>query len=283
MKLSITELDITVTRRIIATFLVICAALSLTGCGDTKRSATPTPASASPTPSTSAMSAPVAAVNGTTITDIEIRDMMSRGMDRAAAVDQRITQTVMANAAATEFAGDATTVLNAARTDILAQLYVNRKAEALRKAVTEKEISSFYEKNLTQDEFRRFKLKFVIAKDAKDGQTIYETLTKNPGSSEGKAALERFQYLNKAGDNFQLAQEVPYGIGNVLKKMKAGDLIQPLLVREGILIVKIEEIKEGDRPELSKVSAEIRASLASQKLNEEVQQLRKAAKIELKG
>lgn len=268
------------TGRIIATTLVIGATLFVTGCWDTKTPAAPAAAAAS---TTSALSAPVATVNGSTIADIEIRDMMGRGMDRAAAVDQRITQTVMANAAATEFASDATTVLNAARTDILAQLYVNRKADLLRKAVTEKEIASFYEKNLTQDEFRKFKLKFVIAKDAKDGQAIYETLTKTPGSPEGKAALERFQYLNKAGDNFQLAQEVPYGIGNVLKKMKAGDLIQPLLVREGILIVKIEEIKEGERPDLAKVSADIRSSLASQKLNEEVQQLRKAAKIELKG
>ena len=230
-----------------------------------------------------ALITPVATINGVAITDLEVRDLVSKGMERASAIDQRITQTVMANAASLEFPKTAEVVLNAAKTDILAQLYVNQKSELLRSKVTDKEIADFYAKNMTAEEFRKYRLKFVIAKDAKDGQDIYEAITKNPDSAESKNELERFQFLNKSGDNYQAAQEIPYGIGSVVKKMKAGELVQPLLVREGILIVKIDDIKEGVRPELAKVTPDIRASLASQKMIEEVQKLRKASKIELKS
>jgi parvulin-like peptidyl-prolyl isomerase len=224
----------------------------------------------------------VAIVNGSPIAQMEIEAIVAQGAGRAAAIDQRITQVVMAGAAEKQFAADSARALNAGRTQLLAQMFAERRITQLRAAVTEPEIASYYEKNLSADEFRRFKLKFLIAKDAPEAQALYAALT-TPASPDAKAASERLQYLSKNADGYLLAPEIPYGIGNVVKKMKAGELLQPILVREGILIVKIEDIREGERPPLTKVAQDIRALLANQKMAEEIQQLRKAAKIELKG
>ncbi|MFD2274154.1 peptidylprolyl isomerase [Undibacterium arcticum] len=51
----------------------------------------------------------------------------------------------------------------------------------------------------------------------------------------------------------------------MLKKMKAGDLLQPVVIREGVLVAMVEEIKEMPKPGLETVKEEIRNYLVMQK------------------
>ena len=68
-----------------------------------------------------------------------------------------------------------------------------------------------------------------------------------------------------------------------MKKMKAGDVLPPTVIREGVLVALVEDTKDLPKPSLEKVREDIRTYLVSDRLSQEIQSLRKEAKIELKG
>lgn len=225
----------------------------------------------------------VATVNGRPIYEFEMTPMLQNGIDRSIALDRRITQSVIASAAEKEYSKDAQIALDAARSDILAQIYAKKKSDAVRAAITDKEIATFYDKNVTAEDARQLKVRNYITADAREAQTLFETISKTPNSKEAKDVIAKMAYLKTDGEHFIGVNEVPYNLGQVVKKMKAGDVMQPVVIREGVLLMYLEEIKEVPRPTLEKVKAEIQNYLVTEKLGQDVQTLRKAAKIELKS
>lgn len=222
----------------------------------------------------------IALVNDRPVYEFEIVPLMQNGVDRSIALDRRITQSVIATAAEKQYAKEAQAALDAARSDILAQIYARKKTEAVRAAVTDKDITAFYEKNVTDEDSRKFKLRSYMTADAREAQTMYEALVKDPYSKE---VLPKLQYMKPGEDHFAGVQEVPYGLGQTIKKMKAGETMQPVVTREGVLVLYIEQVKDLPKPTLEKVKEEIRNYLVNERLGEEIQTLRKAARIELKG
>lgn len=225
----------------------------------------------------------LATVNGQPIRESQIRPLQQRGMDRTVALDRIITQAVLAQAAEKSYAAEAQIALASVHNDILSQLYTSKRTMALRDEVSEKDIAAFYEKNVTAEQGRLLKVKAYITPDAKDAQLVYQQASGPKDAKETKDAIAKMQYLSKDGEHFMAIQDLPYNLGQVVKKMKAGDVLQPVVLREGILVAMLEEFKDQPRPPLEKVREDIRAFLVNEKIEKEVQSLRKGSKIELKS
>ncbi|SMP72663.1 peptidylprolyl isomerase [Noviherbaspirillum suwonense] len=225
----------------------------------------------------------VASVNGHGIAEAALVPMLQNGLDRTNALDRRITLEVVSQAAERQFAGEAKAAIEAARADILFQLYAAKRTAALRSAVTDADIAAVYETKITAEDSRLMKVRVFVTSDAKDAQMTYEAVSARKTSQEGKEALAKFSYIKKDGDHFIAMPEIPYNLGQVLKRMKTGEALAPTVVREGVLVAFVEETKDVPKPSLDKVKEEIRTYLINDRLSQEIQSLRKEAKIELKG
>lgn len=225
----------------------------------------------------------IATVNGQAVRADELIPFLQNGVERAAALDRRITQVVLAQKAASSYPDDAQAALDNARTNILSQIYANKRQAVMQAEVTDKEIQAFYDKNVTDDMSKLVKVKVYVTSDAKDAQLFYQHATGPKDDAATKEALAKMQYMAKDGEHFVSVAEVPYNLGQVMKKMKAGDILQPVVIREGVLIAMLEDVKAQVKPSLAKLTNEIRNILINQKVEVEVQALRKAAKIELKS
>lgn len=225
----------------------------------------------------------VAIVNNEPIYQAELMALVQSGVDRSNAIDRRISQVVMSQQAIKEYGDDAKAALAAVKNDVTSQLYISKKQAEYLKLVSDKDIAEFYEKNLQPELFKRVKVKAYLSVDAKDAQSIYEQVKSAEGKKLSDDVSAKFQYLNKEGDHFMGVGQLPYNLGQVFKKMKTGDVMQPVVIREGILVAFLEEAKDQDRPPLEKVKDEIRQQLVAQRLDKDIQQLRTSAKIELKS
>lgn len=226
----------------------------------------------------------LATVDNHQITEAELAPMLQQGVPRETALDRRITQSVIAMAAEAEYGEEAKILLAANRNDILYQLYLSKRTEALRKSITEAEIKAFYDKNVKDEDFKQVALKIFLTSDAREAQTLYETMARaSAAKGDMAAASAKMTYLQKEGDHFVALQAVPYNLGQVIKKMNQGDVLQPIVVREGVLVTYIEAFKNSPKPPLDKSKDEIRQLIMQERLSAEVMGLRKAASINLKG
>ena len=225
----------------------------------------------------------IATVNGTAIRQADLLPLMQNGLDKTNALDRRISQIVLAQQAESKYASEAKAAIDSVKNDVLAQIYVNKRSEALKTEISDKEISEFYEKNITPDLFKQMKVKFKLFSDAKEAQTFYELINAKKNDRETADALAKLEYLSKQGDHFAAIQELPYNMGQVFKDKKNGDVLQPVVIREGVLVSMLEEVRQQERPGIDKLKEQIRMQILSSKIDGEVQALRKTAKIELKS
>lgn len=225
----------------------------------------------------------IAMVNGHGIAESALVPMLQNGLDRMNALDRRITLEVVSQAAEKQFASEAKAAIEAARADILFQLYAAKRTATLRAAITDADIAAVYGTKINAEDSRLMKVRVFVTSDAKDAQTTYEAVTTKKASQEGKDALAKFSYIKKEGDHFVPVAEMPYNLGQILKKLKSGDALVPTVIREGVLVAFVEETKDVPKPSLDKVREDIRTYLVNDRLSQEIQSLRKEAKIELKG
>lgn len=225
----------------------------------------------------------LASVNGRVVTESSLLPMLQNGLDRTNALDRRITLEVVSQTAEKAYAAEAKAALDAARGDILFQLYAAKRTAAIRSAITERDIAEIYETKLSAEDARQLKVRFFVTSDAREAQAAFEAVSARKSSPEGKDALNKFAYIKKDGDHFVAAPEIPYNLGLMMKKMKAGDVLPPTVIREGVLVALVEDTKDLPKPSLEKVREDIRTYLVSDRLSQEIQSLRKEAKIELKG
>jgi parvulin-like peptidyl-prolyl isomerase len=227
----------------------------------------------------------VATVDGYNITEAELVPMMQQGVDRAIVLDRRITQSAIAKTAEKTYDKEAKVLLAANRNDILYQLYLSKRTEALKKEITDSDILSFYNKNVKDEDYKKTSLKIFLTDNAKDGQVFYESLIAASKSKEKNmdVATAKMTYLQKTGDHLLAYQSIPYNLGQVIKKMKAGDILEPIVVREGVLVVYVESIVDSAKPKLDAVKEEIKSLILNERLGVEILSIRKNASIQLKG
>lgn len=218
----------------------------------------------------------VAKVNGKSVTEGEILGVVQAGVDRAIVIDRYINKVLAAEMGRERYNKEAASVIQAAEREVLSTLYTTRRMEELRKAVREDEIQSFYDKNVLDENFKLWKVSYYLSGDTGD---IHHTLA---AMKEGDPkALSQLKPLVETGDGFAATSLLPYNLGRVVNKMKKGEFSDALQMRNGLLILRVDDMKQIDKPKLDAVRNEIIENIALQKFNLELEQARKQAKVEL--
>ncbi|EGF30591.1 hypothetical protein IMCC9480_1205 [Oxalobacteraceae bacterium IMCC9480] len=220
----------------------------------------------------------VAVVDGAEIAEAELLPFLNAGLDKAVAVDRAINKVVAANSADKLYRQAAKTAMQSARNEVLASVFINQRSLEVRNSVTEKDVKTFYETRVKEEDFTTFKLKFFVSVDGKEAQDVFDGV----GRGE-KEAMAKLTWVRKDGEHYMTAAEVPYGLGVAVKKLKAGQRLQPVTVREGALVLYVDDVKTNPKPELAKVESEIKDLLVAERFNEDMKARRAAAKIELRS
>ena len=220
----------------------------------------------------------VATVDGVQITEAELLPFLNAGMDKAIAVDRAINKVVAANSADKLYKQVSKSAMQSAKNEILANVFVSERSQEVRNGVTDADLKAFYQERVKVEDFTAFRLRFFVSVDGKEAQEVFDGV----GRGE-KDAMARLAFVKKDGDHYMNAAEVPYGLGAAVKKLKAGERLQPLTVREGILVLYVDDVKANPKPEFSKVQAEIKDLIVAERFNADIKARREAAKIELRS
>lgn len=223
----------------------------------------------------------VAFVNGEKVGILEIAPFVNQGLDRAVAIDRYINKVLTAQMAEGEYGEQATQALKAAEREILSNLYIRNKTEELEKSISDKEIKDFYESNVKAEDYAQYKINFYLTQDFNDARLVQDAAKKGQ-----QDAVKKFEPLIKdeAGkEQFAPAFSLPYDLGNVVKTLKKGEYTQPLVLRNGIFIFQVTDIKEGEVPTLEQTTGQIKNILVQRKLNNILLEERKNAQIKLNG
>jgi len=218
----------------------------------------------------------VASINGMKITEMELGGMLQSGVDRAIVIDRYINKVVAAERGREMYVEEAKAALRAAEREVLSTLYTTKRMEELRKAVSDDDVKAYYDANVLDQNFQQWKVSYYLSNDQNDVQQTLEKLKKGD-----KDALDQLKPLVEQGDSYAVAQAMPYNLGRVVSKMKKGEFSEVLRLRNGFLVLKIEDSKQLKKPTLEELKQDIVQALALEKFNAELEQARRQAKVEL--
>jgi hypothetical protein len=255
--------------------VITAVAMSITSLGGGK-TATPGVADARP----DAGRTVVATVNGQAIYEAEIIPLMGQ-MAKAVAIDGYINKVLAAQAgkANTKWGDEAAGRVQAAEREVLSAMYFEKSSAEINAGITEADIQTYYDRNISDEMFNEYGASYVIYADmdsatngAKSLASVDQGETKN---------LKKFQ-TQDGKDAMFAAGQFPYDMGRVIEGMKVGDVSQPLATRNGYFVIKLDKKNAGKKPELKIVKAKVIQTIASQRLSTNVAKLRSSAKIELR-
>lgn len=222
----------------------------------------------------------LATVNGNAITELDIANMVSGGLDKANALDRAINREIAATLGRRDFGAEVKAATAAAEREIAANVYASNRMKALLDGVTEADIKQRYDTLVKDADFNGYKLMFALFVSQEDARGAIEAY--KAGKPE---AIKAFQPV-VAGKNgeamFVSRNDVPYNLGVFVAKLKEGEFTTPVLVRNGYIVLQAKEIKTNPKPTLEAVKDSLRASIADEKLAKELSEARKAATVALK-
>ncbi|HEX4855804.1 MAG TPA: peptidylprolyl isomerase [Limnobacter sp.] len=218
----------------------------------------------------------VVTINGLKITEHELAGLLQSGVDRAIVIDRYINKVVAAERGRELYAEEAIAALRAAEREVLATLYTTRRMDELRKTVSDADVKAYYDANVLDQNFQQWKVSYYLATDRDD---VVETLARMKKGD--RDALAELKPLVENSDGFAPAQGLPYNLGRVVGKMKKGDFSEILQLRNGFLVMKVEDVKQLKKPTLEELKQDIVQALALQRFNSELEQARRQAKVEL--
>jgi peptidyl-prolyl cis-trans isomerase C len=218
----------------------------------------------------------VASINGMKITEMELGGMLQSGVDRAIVIDRYINKVVAAERGREMYVEEAKAALRAAEREVLSTLYTTKRMDELRKAVSDDDVKAYYDANVLDQNFQQWKVSYYLSNDQNDVQQTLDKLRKGD-----KDALDQLKPLVEQGDGYAVAQAMPYNLGRVVSKMKKGEFSEVLRLRNGLLVLKIEDSKQLKKPTLEELKQDIVQALALEKFNAELEQARRQAKVEL--
>jgi peptidyl-prolyl cis-trans isomerase C len=218
----------------------------------------------------------VAKVDGHEVTELEISNLTSNGVDRAIAVDRYINKVIAAEQGRKLYEKESLSLTRAAEREVLATLYTTKRLEELRKAVTPDEIKDFYAKNVLDENFKQWKVSYYLTTEPRDMDSTLQKM-----KDGDKDALKQLKPLAEQGDNYLAAQAMPYNLGRVVSRVKKGEYSEVLRLRNGFLVVRVDDMRQQEKPKLEALRNDIIETLAQQKFNEELTRARRAAKVEL--
>lgn len=218
----------------------------------------------------------LASIDGMKVTEMEVGGLLQSGVDKAIVIDRYINKVIAAELGRKMYAAEAQATLQAAEREVLSTLYTTRRMEDLRKGVSDEQVKTYYDANVLDQNFQLWKVSYYLSADAADVQKTLASLKKGD-----KDAEEQLKPLIEQGDGFAAASALPYNLGRVVSKMKKGEYSEVLQLRNGLLILKVEDSKKIDKPTMEDLKQDIIQALAMQKFNEELEQARRKAKVEL--
>jgi peptidyl-prolyl cis-trans isomerase C len=218
----------------------------------------------------------LANINGQAITELEVAGLLQSGIDRAIVVDRYINKVVAAERGREMYASQAKAALRAAEREVLSTLYTTKRMEELRNAVTDAQVAEFYTQNVLDQNFQQWKVSYYLSASQEDANKMLSRLRKGD-----KEALEQLKPLVDQGDGYAAAQAIPYGLGRVVSKMKKGEFSEVLALRNGLLVLRIDDMKQLKKPTQEELKQEIIQALALEQFNKELEQARRLAKVEL--
>jgi hypothetical protein len=220
----------------------------------------------------------LAEVNGKAITAEEIAPATVNGLDRAVAVDRYVTRLLAAEAANELYPEAAKAAKAAAEREVLANLYLQRRRAELLQAVTDQDIDRFYKEQVKDADYASYKLNYYLTQDDIDAATMERSIAANDAQAKAK-----FKPVPAEGDGFIPLANTPYGLGQLVASAKAGDYLRAVRVRDGFLILHIEQVRAGKKPEKTKqIKEEIRGLIAQRRFNDELLERREKAQVKLK-
>lgn len=218
----------------------------------------------------------IAVIDGAVVTQLEIADQLRTGVDKAIVVDRYINKVVAAKLGQDMYPDQAKAALRAAEREVLATVYTTRRLQDLREQVTEEDVKAYYRKNVLDENFKQWKVSYYLTTDPTDIQSTSKRLMDGD-----KKALEQLAPLNAEGDGFLFAQAMPYGLGRVVNSLKKGEFSEVLRVRNGFMVVRVDDVKQLDKPTLQDLTNQIIETIVLERFNSELEKARSAAKIEL--
>ena len=202
----------------------------------------------------------------------------ARGLERAVAVDRYVTRLLASEAALEEYPGEAKAARAAAEREVLANLYLRRKSEELVMAVTQTDIDKFYKEQVRNEDYASYKLNYYLTQDDLDATAMEHNIATNDAEAKGK-----FVPVNREGDGFIPLASTPDGLGALVARAKVGDYLRAVRVRDGFLILNIEQVRAGRKPAQTKdLNDQIRNPIAQDILNKEILARREKAQVKLK-
>jgi parvulin-like peptidyl-prolyl isomerase len=220
----------------------------------------------------------LAEVNGKAITAEEVLPALNTGLGRAEAVDRYVTRLLAAEAANELYPGEAKAAKAAAEREVLATLYLNRRGAELVQAVTDADIAKFYKEQVRDADYAAYKLNYYLTQDDIDAATMERNIGANDAEAKAK-----FVPVSREGDGFIPLANTPYGLGQLVASAKAGDYLRAVRVRDGFLILHVEQVRPGKKPEqTAEVKDQIRGLIAQRRLSDELLERREKAQVKLK-
>ena len=220
----------------------------------------------------------LAEVNGKAITAEEVAPALVNGLDRAIAVDRYVTRLLASEAALEEYPEEAKAAKAAAEREVLANLYLRRKAEELVMSVTQADIDKFYKDQVRDEDYAAYRLSYYLTQDDLDAAAMERNIAANDAEAKAK-----FVPVNREGDGFIPLASTPYGLGALVARAKPGDYLRAVRVRDGFLILQVQEVRPGKKPAQTKdLNDQIRNLIAQDLLNKELLARREKAQVKLK-
>jgi parvulin-like peptidyl-prolyl isomerase len=145
-------------------------------------------------------------------------------------------------------------------------------------AVTQADIDKFYKEQVRDEDYASYKLNYYLTQDDLDATAMERNIATNDAEAKGK-----FVPVNREGDGFIPLASTPYGLGALVARAKVGDYLRAVRVRDGFLILNVEQVRAGKKPAQTKdLNDQIRNLIAQDLLNKELLARREKAQVKLK-
>lgn len=150
--------------------------------------------------------------------------------------------------------------------------------------IPDDEIKAEYEKQIQDLDTREYKARHILVKTKDEANAIIEALR----NGADFVALAKERSTGPSGQDggdlgwFKAQSMVPE-FAEALKPMQPGDVsTEPVQTQFGFHVIKLEDVRDTDKPSLESVRAQIQQSLITKKITDYVETIKSNAKIERK-
>lgn len=254
---------------------VLLVALAAAGCN------LELPFTASPDAEASATGVLIAQVNGEPLYDKDLAPLMAQGLDRANAIERAINRMVAAGLAQKHYAAQTQAAMRTAGVEVAATVFANHKGAELLKEISAADIQARYAAVIKDADFTTYRLEYGLF--ATETEAREAAQARAAGQSAESAKAFRPLRANSQDDRgFVLRSEVPYNLGALVAQLKPGGFTAPVVVRDGILVLRLLETRVNPKPDLAALDGALRQAIVDERLGKLLADARKQSEIQMK-